>query len=335
MKLTDLRRCGPAFLTLAILTAGCGDNPTSPSSPTSGPKISCPVDQTFQTTGQAVPQTYPAPSVQGGTAPVSVNCSPKSGTVFPMGRSQVNCTASDAQSHADSCTFSVTVQAVPQLSATRMVAFGDSITAGALSPCASLSSSFESYSLREDLRLIVASIDVATSYPAKLQTLLRSRYATQQPTVLNEGVGGEKVEDGVRRLPGILNMDRPQALLLQEGINNINGGAPASVVVDGLRTMIRQARGFGIPVLLGTLLPERPGGCRAFAVNDIPPANTQIRAMATSEGAFVVDLYQTFDGKTSVLLGPDGLHPNEAGYDAIAQTFFDGIRQTLEGVPNP
>jgi lysophospholipase L1-like esterase len=252
-----------------------------------------------------------------------------------MGRSQVNCTASDSQSHADSCTFSVTVQAVPQLSASKMVAFGDSITAGALSPCPSGSSSFEAFSLQTDLRLIVASIDVATAYPAKLQTLLRSRYATQLPTVLNEGVGGEKVQDGANRLPSILEIDRPQALLLQEGINNINGGAPASDVVNGLRTMIRQARGFGIPVLLGTLLPERPGACRAFAVNDIPPANTQIRALAASEGAFLVDLYQTFDGKTSTLLGPDGLHPNEAGYDAIAQTFFDAVRQTLEGVPKP
>jgi lysophospholipase L1-like esterase len=249
-----------------------------------------------------------------------------------MGRTQVRCVAADAQNRSDVCTFSVTVQAVPQLSASRFVAFGDSITEGAFSPCAP-TSSFGALSADEDLRLIIASVNNPLSYPTKLQTQLRSRYTTQSPTVINEGFGGEKAEDGVKRLPGILSADRPQALLLQEGINSLHAGDSTSVVVDALRTMVRQARGFGIPVLLGTLLPERPGACRAFAVTAIPPTNDQIRVMAATEGAQVVDLYQVFNGKTDTLLGPDGLHPNEAGYDAIAQAFYDTIRQTLEGVP--
>jgi lysophospholipase L1-like esterase len=266
-------------------------------------------------------------------APISILCTPSSGTVFPMGRTQVSCVAADAQNRSDTCTFAVTVQLVAQLSATRIVAFGDSITAGSLSPCGATSSTFGPLSFQEDLRLIIASIDVPSSYPAKLQTQLRARYTTQQPTVFNEGVGGERVEMGATRLPGVLSADRAQALLLQEGINNLNAGDPASAVVNGLRTMVRQARGMGIPVLLGTLLPERAGACRAYAVNAVPPANDQIRSMAAAEGALVVDLYQTFNGKTDTLLGPDGLHPNETGYDAIAQTFFDAIRQSLEGVP--
>jgi lysophospholipase L1-like esterase len=76
--------------------------------------------------------------------------------------------------------------------------------------------------------------------------------------------------------------------------------------------------------------------CSAYnRVNTIPPTNDQIRAMAAAEAAFIVNLYQAFNRKTGTLLGPDGLHLNEAGYDAIAQTFFDAIRQTLEASPSP
>lgn len=290
------------------------------------------MDQTFQTTGQGVPQTYPAPTVVGGATPVSVVCTPSSGSVFPLGKSPVTCVAADSQNRSDRCSFMVTVQTVPMLTATRFVAFGDSITEGALASCPG-TSSLGYFNLQDDLKFLKASVNVPTSYPTKLQTLLRNRYSTQQPTVLNEGVGGETVEGGVARLPGVLDVDAPHALLLQEGVNNLSGGGSASAVVNGLRTMIRQARGRGIPVLLGTLLPEREGACRAYTPAAIAPTNDQIRVMAAAEGAVIVDLYQVFNGMTGTLLGPDGLHPNESGYQAIAQTYFDTIRERLEGSP--
>jgi lysophospholipase L1-like esterase len=47
----------------------------------------------------------------------------------------------------------------------------------------------------------------------------------------------------------------------------------------------------------------------------------------------LVDLYQVFDGQTDSLLGPDGLHPNDAGYHKMAETFFTAIRDRLEVPP--
>src|SRR5262249_15925297 len=181
----------------------------------------------------------------------------------------------------------------------------------------------------------LASIDVPSSYPSKLQNLLRDRYTSQSPIALNEGVGGEKVTEGAGRLPGVLNADMPQALLLQEGVNDINSNDSTAItsVVNGPQRVIRQAGGRGMPVFLGTLLPERVGSCRAYASALIASANDRIKAMAATEGALLVDLYQAFDGMTGTLLGPDGLHPNEAGYDTIAQTFFNAIRERLEGSP--
>ena len=55
--------------------------------------------------------------------------------------------------------------------------------------------------------------------------------------------------------------------------------------------------------------------------------------MALAEGAELVDLYQAFDGHVDTLIGGDGLHPNEAGYQKMAETFFTAIRGRLELPP--
>jgi lysophospholipase L1-like esterase len=52
--------------------------------------------------------------------------------------------------------------------------------------------------------------------------------------------------------------------------------------------------------------------------------------MVASEGAILVDLYPVFEASLGELIGPDGLHPSEAGYRKIADTFFDAIKQRLE-----
>ena len=155
--------------------------------------------------------------------------------------------------------------------------------------------------------------------------------------MLNEGNPGEYVTGipptGTTRLPTVLNADAPQIVLLQEGINDINGGGAGAIpgMIGGLRTMIGQAQSRGAQVLLGTLLPERADACRGSAAGLIGPANDQIRALAASENVVLVDLYAAFGGDASTtLIGFDGLHPTAAGYDLIAQTFFDSIRKKFE-----
>ena len=81
---------------------------------------------------------------------------------------------------------------------------------------------------------------------------------------------------------------------------------------------------------VATQLPQRPGGRRATAVDSIVPANAEIRALAAQESASLVDMYAAFDGQTSALLGDDGLHPNEAGYQRMADVFFAAIQSQFE-----
>jgi len=256
--------------------------------------------------------------------------------------------------HAASCSFRIAVVAPPKLSATKFLAFGDSITAGVIPTTCSLGAPPVSkctiplklpMTLTErlfDIRQLRADLNVSSaSYPLKLAALLASRYTAQPIVVVNEGEPGETAAEGATRLSQVLTMNAPEVLLLLEGINDIhergNQAAHVGPLVQALRTMTREARSRGIHVFVGTLLPEDPCGCRAFDFvdgrDDIVTANDQIRAMAASEGAILVDLHPGFAGQTATLLSFDGLHPNEAGYAKMAEIFFDAIRQRLETHP--
>lgn len=256
---------------------------------------------------------YPLPTTTGGTAPVAVSCTPPSDSLFPGGTSPATCVATDARQQTASCTFTIAVQVVPLVAATRFLSFGDSITEGIL-PSGDLT---------------------PIPYPAGLKNRLTARYTMQDFTVVNAGRGGEQTVDGVNRLPGVLSSANPEVVLLFEGVNDLAGGelSKISVVVNNLRTMIQTARGRGAQVFLATLLPEIPGGRRTGAIALIVPANDQIRALAASQGVALVDLYQAFNGMERVLIGDDGLHPNPAGYEKIADVFFDAVRSRLELPP--
>ena len=301
-----------------FLSAACGPSPTRPTPPPlpDAPTISCPASiPASSADGLPVVVAYDAPTTAGGLPPVTAVCTAPSGSSFPVDTTEVTCTARDVLERSSSCSFTVTIVRSPRLSATRFVAFGDSITEGKLAFGPMLLITSPSF-----------------SYPFRLQLRLTERYRMQTFDVLDEGLGGERIEAGVRRLPGVLNTDNPGVLLLLEGVNNLNadGASAIPTVVDGLRSMIRTTRGRGIPVFIATLLPQRVGGSRAKAATLIQPANAKIRDMAVGEGAVLVDLYEAFVGQEATLLGSDGLHPTVAGYDQIAATFFESIRAQLE-----
>jgi lysophospholipase L1-like esterase len=173
------------------------------------------------------------------------------------------------------------------------------------------------------------------TYPGQLEMMLKARYTaqTQQIVVVNRGIQREQATDGARRLPSELSANTPDVLLLLEGVNDLNTGNPAasmSAALAALRAMIIQARGNSVRVMVGTLLPERADGYNSGAINLIVPFNSQLVPMASAEGALVVDLYDAFLPHLSDWIGVDGLHPNEAGYQAMAQVFFTAIRASYE-----
>jgi lysophospholipase L1-like esterase len=194
----------------------------------------------------------------------------------------------------------------------------------------------------------MASGTLAKSYPEDLRELLAARYASQTIVVVNAGCGGESTTPGggppctggVSRLPAVLDTVHPppEVLLLEEGINDLSGGSASAIqpMIDALRSMVREGKGRGLPVFLATLPPVRSGGTPPRGNGPLPllsEANAQIRLVAQSEHATLVDLYEGLGASPDPYIDIDGLHPTEVGYQKIAQLFFDAIRISLELQP--
>jgi lysophospholipase L1-like esterase len=299
------------ILLVALVAPACGaDGLAAPT--TIAPVIVCPTAVNAESgSGAPIPVTFEPPQVIGGETPLRLACTPESGTSFPIGTTPVTCTVTDAVLRANVCVFPVNVTQTPPLAATTFMAFGNSITEG--------KNGFSTV--------------VANPYPAVLSNLLKARYTPQAAAieVVNRGFGGEWAITGAVRIHEALDAVNPQVLLLQEGVNDISASAAnLPSMINALRDMVREARSRGIRVYLATLLPQRAGGSRAFAVATVPDANVLIRQLAAAEGAVLVDLYEGFGGSPDPWIDVDGLHPNEAGYQKIGELFFESIKSTLQ-----
>lgn len=311
--------CNLGFL---ALVAACSSptTVTPPPAPTAGPSVTCPADIAVDAVASPSPVTYPSPVATDGTPPVQTSCTIASGGLFPLGTTDVICTARDAASRSAQCVFHVKVTGIPRILGTKILAFGDSITCCQVFPPIS-----------------VQAFDPDHSYPTVLQGLVTARYKTQTVTVFRAGVEGESVSDGTSRLLTLLDTLGPDVLILFEGINDVNGLAGLhdySSVIGPLRTDIRRARQRGVRlIILSTFLPQVPGLLRAYNPAGVVEVNSEIRALAATEGALLVDNYVLFEPKKLTLIGDDGLHPTIDGHRALAENFLSAISKSFEETP--
>ena len=248
--------------------------------------------------------------------------------MFPVGSTSVQCRVVDAAEQSATCLFDVTITVppIPQLTRTRFLAFGDSMTAGEIStPIGGQGTGGPNF------KLIVVP---AASYPMQLADALKARYTTQAASIVvqNFGLPGEWANDGARRLPGVLATNRPDVVLLMEGYNDIGSQLPVqtNAAVVALDAMAKEVRNRGARVMLATLPPPRPGGTHSLPTKVVTDFNAWVRSIAQGEGAILVDLYAGMSTDVTRYIGVDGLHPTEAGYARMAELFHIAIRANLE-----
>jgi lysophospholipase L1-like esterase len=325
------RRCRTVVFGATLLLADCRgpSQPTPPPIP-DPPQISCPGSVALPAqTSQPLPVTYSSAAVTGGMPPVTVTCSPASGSLFPFGATTVTCTAIDARQRLASCTFAVTVVPPPTIAVTRFVAFGDSITYGE-DGTAPMTQSLPGFDQMQP------AVQVAQPYPSLLQQDLISRYVLQAPTVQPAGKPGEAVTDPgtFLRFTSLMSTGQYDVVLIMEGANDLLETRDAAVeplVIAGLQRMVRDAKSRAIRPYLATIPPEQDGCCpdRGISWRQVPDLNNLIRNLAVQEGVTLVDVYQALVGDVADSIGFDGLHPTAQGYTKIADTFFATLTQTL------
>lgn len=314
----------PAFIvrlvlsTVALTGVVACSNPAGPTPPPSAaPAIVCPTDiKSSIAEGSTATVTYVLPQATGGSAPVSVACVQPSGSTFGLGTTDVTCTATDSASRVGQCAFRVSVAVAPRLKGTKILAFGDSITAGVVSPAAVSR---------------VRSAGIAGSYPYILQERLTARYSAQTIEVINEGWPGEKVtETGEDRLEDVVERYRPDVVIVLEGVNDLSTKTPR-VVSETLKLGVRRVIRANVPlVFVSTILPGVEGRIKPPSPLLVNELNDEIRSWAAVERAVLLDTYSAMEPSKQLLIGQDGLHPTPAGYEFMASIFFEAIKNHFE-----
>ena len=289
--------------------------------------ITCPAAITRQSLSlddPPIPVTFAPPLVVGGQAPVTASCTHESGSPFSIGMTEVICNAADSLGQDAACSFAIVVRPAPRIQATRFLAFGDSITAGVVSN-----------------PFVFGTLNPSEAYSIKLETKLGQDFPLQTFTVVNAGLSGETAALAPGRFTTAFGSANPDVVLLLEGSNDVLGGASrVPDAIAGLETMVMTAKAGGAEVLLATIPPMRNAPSRALAVQTIPLLNEEIRALALRQGVGLVDIFTalndavcpkslsfggTFYHVTVPCIGEDHLHPTEAGYDVLAETFKQAI----------
>lgn len=214
----------------------------------------------------------------------------------------------------------------PTLGITKILAFGDSMTEGTTSaPVTAL--------------LFRLDAGLTRSYPFKLQTLSTGRYTNQTIQIWNAGRAGNEAINDRGRFSTVIGDAKPELVLLLEGANDLNApfaagegiNARIAATVSALEDMIRDAGFRGIPVMIATLPPQRPGGPKAGAATFLSRFNDAVKSMAAKRAAeqkiAVVDVYAQLP---LAEIGQDGLHPTEAGYQHMAEIWLAAIKTAYE-----
>jgi lysophospholipase L1-like esterase len=319
----NLRR---VFLAACVaLATNCSDATTVQPSPIiEEPVVSCPSDLAVTAHAGADPTvSYDVPTGSKGAPPLTVVCTPASGSEFKSGTTTVTCEVTDSRQHKSSCNFSVVVTPIPLLQKTTFMSFGDSITEGKTTLIG-----------RGAIIVPPGTFNTSSSYVEQLYPKMVARYQDQTITLIAQGKGNEEAGEGKIRLPNSLASFNPDALLLLEGVNDLLHTTdptklPAAVdsAINGLRTMCVIARGRGIKVYVATLTPLDPAKGPKDQAPYVITLNNLIRAMAPQEGATLIDLYAAVPLS---LVGSDGIHLKAEGYVVMADEWLKAIQATLE-----
>ncbi len=133
----------------------------------------------------------------------------------------------------------------------------------------------------------------------------------------NCGVGGAEAKGGVNLVKSALSK-KPGYVCILFGANDAINGRDASATKEAIRAMVVACKNNKSVPVLGTT-PPMLGEHLNF--NDaVDRINQGVREVASEEGARLADIHGAF-GNGEGLLMKDGLHPNEAGAQKIAECF--------------
>jgi len=317
-----------AQLDPATLNAVTFDGSSSVTIPVGGLVLSDPVSMAVPAQANLAVSLY----VPNATGPTTYHQDAQQTNYLAAGSHAAD-TAADAYTSTVTTWFLLDAVQVRDRAAGTIVALGDSITDG-----------FQSQP------------GANTRWPDYLTRRLAAANGTDAPGVLDEGISGNRIlNDSVCFGPNLLSrlgrdvFSQPdvRAVVLLEGINDLgfsqtpNSGctAPntevtAAQLISAYKQIIAEAHAHGIRIVGATLTPAQGAGYWSAAAEQ---KRLQVNAWIRGSHAFdgVVDFASvvSYPGHPE-LLDPkydsgDHLHPNDGGYQAMADTAYTVVRNVI------
>lgn len=185
----------------------------------------------------------------------------------------------------------------PAKSLPKIVAFGDSLTAG--------------YGLPQ-----------TSSYPAVLQNRLDADGFAYE--VVNAGVSGDTSAGGVRRIDWVLDGD-VKIVILELGANDILRGQSVAAMRQNLALIIKRVKERGATLLLaGMEAPTSSGAEYRKAVHE------GFQSLAREYNVPIIPFFLDEVAGIESLNQQDGIHPNEEGTKIVAETVYRSLQPLLE-----
>lgn len=179
----------------------------------------------------------------------------------------------------------------------RILAFGDSLTAG--------------YGIQK-----------SESYPSVLQRMLDERGFVYE--VVNSGVSGETTAGGRRRIEKALDGDVRIVVIALGGNDGLRGLPPADLKAN-LEAMVDAAKAKGARVLLaGMEAPPQMGAAYTREFRDV------YRAVAKQRGVELLPFLLEGVAGEPELNQADSIHPNPEGARIVAETVFGALEPMLK-----
>lgn len=174
-------------------------------------------------------------------------------------------------------------------------------------------------------------------YRPRLQTRLLAYFGRAQ--VANEGIFGTRSIAGQVRIDDSLYRARPAYTLIHYGTNDYNDtdagcrNPPYCYTIESLQNIILSARGSRSLPVLSTIIPGNPSNPDQQPQRNewVAAVNERIKALARQERVPLADPHALFlrEAAPSSLF-VDHIHPNDRGYELMAEAFFRAITTPLE-----
>ena len=181
----------------------------------------------------------------------------------------------------------------------RIVAFGDSLTAG-------------------------LGLPAQDAFPSKLAVALKAR--GYDVAIVNAGVSGDTTSAALARLDWSVAANT-QAVIIEFGANDAFRGVLPAIVSQNLDEIIRRLKARNIEVLLaGMYAPRNLGGDYVAAFDAIYPA------LAKKHGLVLEPFFLKGVAGNATLNQADGIHPTAAGVDVVVKTILPSAEALIQRV---